>query len=60
MWFRANKLSLNTKKTKYIVIGPKHKFCTFANRFIIINGIPLNKVDNDCVESSIKFFSESQ
>ena len=58
-WFCANKLSLNAKKTKYIVIRPKHKASTFANKHILINGIPLNRIGNHCADSSIKFLGIS-
>jgi len=47
------KLSLNTKKTKYIVTRFKHNSSTFVNKYILINGILLNRLENDSVESSI-------
>ena len=59
MWFCANKLSLNAKKTTYILISPKYKWCNFANKYILMNRNPLHRIDNDYVESFIKFFGIS-
>ena len=46
MWLCANKLSINPKKIKYIVIRR-------------INEIPLNRVGDNCVYSSIRFLGIS-
>ena len=49
-WFCANKLSLNSAKTKYIVIRPhlnRHK--------LKITGTPLSRVRHNCKETAIKF-----
>ena len=55
VWFCANKLSLNASKTKYIVLRPKHKKCSFENLKLAINGLPLNRIGLNCDESSAKF-----
>ena len=56
-WFCANKLSLNANKTKnmYIVIRPKHRRCDFHNMNVFINDTPLNRIDNNCIDTSVKF-----
>ena len=42
-WFCANKLSLNIKKTNYIVFHHRNKkIC--SDTFILINGSPINRV----------------
>ena len=43
------------KKTKYIVLRQKHKSCSFVNKHLLINGIPLKRIGNDCTDSSVKF-----
>ena len=43
-WFRANKLSLNIKKTNYIVFGVKGNLCTASNFVLTIDGKELEKV----------------
>ena len=54
-WFCANKLSLNANKTKYIVIRPKHRRCDLDNMNVLINYIPLNRIGQNCVDTSVKF-----
>ncbi len=54
-WFCANKLSLNAKKTKYVVIKPPHKSYNFDNLSVIINDTEITRIGNDCVETSMKF-----
>jgi hypothetical protein len=41
-WFRSNKLSLNAKKTKYLIFGNKNKACLETNFNI--------SIDNSCLE----------
>jgi len=43
-WFCSNRLSLNAKKTKYIVIRPKHMRQDLTHLFIYINNPPLDRV----------------
>ena len=56
MWFFANKLSLNAKKTKYIILRPHSKKCSVENRKLIIDGISLERIGNDCVSNSTTKF----
>ena len=55
MWFCANKLSLNAKKTKYIILKPHSKKCSVENRKLSIDGVSLERIGNDCVSKSTKF-----
>ena len=43
-WFQCNKLSLNVKKTHYIVFGSKNKLCTDTNFQLYIDGHLLQRV----------------
>ncbi len=43
-WFRANKLSLNIKKTNYILFGIGRKNCSDSNFSIFLEGKPLERV----------------
>jgi hypothetical protein len=54
-WFCANKLSLNSTKTKYIVIRPNTKQLNLNRYQLKINGTPLSRVGNNCKETAIKF-----
>jgi len=54
-WFCANRLSLNAKKTKYIIIRPHQKRCNLTGLQISIDSTILNRIGNDCEEKSIKF-----
>jgi hypothetical protein len=54
-WFCANKLSLNANKTKYIIIRPQQRRCNLKNINLYISNIVLNRVGNNCKESSTKF-----
>ena len=53
MWFSANKLSLNAKKTKYIILRPQSKKCAVEKK--IIDGVSLERIGNDCVANSTTF-----
>ena len=53
-WFRSNKLSLNVKKTKYIVFGPKLSNRRMQNNNIIIDG---NTVERISTHENTKSFS---
>ena len=44
MWFCANKLSLNAKKTTYIILRPHSKKCSVENRKLIIDWYLLNEL----------------
>ena len=54
-WFKANKLTLNVAKTKYIVFrSPKMRFD--QNTFDIkINNISLERIGNNCKDTYFKF-----
>ena len=54
-WFCSKKLSLNSKKTKYIVLQPKHKRADLTKFIIHINYTILERIGNDCDEKSTKF-----
>lgn len=45
-WFRANKLSLNIKKTNYMMFGRKGKKFNDASFSININGVNIERVHN--------------
>ena len=51
----SNKLSLNAKKTKYIVIRPNHVKCDLSKHDIFIKNTKLNRIGNDCEEKSVTF-----
>jgi hypothetical protein len=55
VWFCANKLSLNAKKTKYIVIRGQHTKCNFTNLKVLIKDTPLQQIGMDFDEHSTKF-----
>ena len=57
MWFRANKLSLNTGKTKYIVLRQKHIKQNLSQHKINIGDTILSRIGNDCVEKTTKFLN---
>jgi hypothetical protein len=54
-WFCANRLSLNAKKTKFIVINGLSKKCDFTDKTVSINETHLTQIGNDFDEQSTKF-----
>ena len=54
-WFCANKLSLNAKKTKYILFRPTVTYPDLRNRHIMLNGHPVDRIGNNQKEKSFKF-----
>ena len=54
-WFCANKLSLNAKKTKYLVIHSQYHKADFTNLDITIDNSTLTRVGNGENEKSTKF-----
>ena len=58
-WFCANRLSLNAKKTKYIVIRAPHIKYDLTDHDILIDGVKLTRVGMDCEETSTKFLGIS-
>jgi hypothetical protein len=55
VWFCANQLSLNAKKTKYILIRPKQSHCNLKGFNLAINGNSLQRVGDGCIETTTKF-----
>ena len=54
-WFNANKLSLNTKKTKYMIFKGKNMDDISENFNIRINNSVLGKIGDKCETKSYKF-----
>ena len=54
-WFCANKLSLNAKKTKFLVFRSAYLKCNFDNLQVNIQDTPLVRIGSDCEEKSTKF-----
>jgi len=44
VWFATNKLSVNVKKTKYVIFHPKNKNKTIANFTLTLSGVILDRV----------------
>ena len=53
VWFQSNKLTLNTKKTKYIIFKDKNIHCHFEN--LIIGGKTIDRVGQNFEEKTFKF-----
>ena len=54
-WFCSNRLSLNSNKTKYILLRPKHMREILSSYSIQIGNTILDRIGNDCKEQSTKF-----
>jgi hypothetical protein len=54
-WLGANKLALNTDKTKYMIFCPKHRKYINSNLKLSINNITLSQVGDNKKEKTIKF-----
>ena len=54
-WFKANKLTLNVSKTKYILFRNPTQKVDFANLSLRINGQNIERIGNDCNIKSFKF-----
>ena len=54
-WFKANKLTLNVKKTKYILFRNKNKHVNFNNLNIKIENNIIERVGSGCKDTSFKF-----
>ena len=55
MWFCANKLSLNAKKTKYIIFRPNLVHPDIQDRNITLNGHMVDRIGNNQPDKSFKF-----
>ena len=59
-WLTANRLSLNLTKAKFIIFHPKQKDISSLVPKLVINNIPIEKVDNFsflwvCLDSNLKW-----
>lgn len=54
-WFISNKLTLNIKKTKYILFRPKSKKIDFSDLVLKIGSEKIERIGNGCKTSFFKF-----
>ena len=54
-WFRANKLTLNTSKTKYILFRKPDMNVDFEKHFLYIENDLIERIGGGCEENSFKF-----
>ena len=54
-WFISNKLTLNIKKTKYILFRPKSTKIDFSNLVLKIGDEKIERIGNGCKTSFFKF-----
>ena len=54
-WFKANKLTLNISKTKYILFRKSNMFADFKNLCLSIDNCPIERIGSGCNETSFKF-----
>ena len=54
-WFKANKLTLNISKTKYILFRDKKVNIGFENLELAIENEKIERIGNGCKEESFKF-----
>ena len=55
-WFKANKLTLNTAKTKYMVFNPKNDNRVNSNLTKLhIENVNIDRIGKDCESESFKF-----
>ncbi len=54
-WFRANRLCLNVKKTKYILFRPGNMYIDTENRNITLNNQTVDQICHTGTEKSFKF-----
>ena len=59
-WLTVNRLSLNLTKTNFMIFHPKQKDISFLVPKLVINNIPIEKVDNFsflgvCLDSNLKW-----
>jgi len=55
-WFCTKKLSLNSGKTNYIVIHPKHMPCDLTGHYMFTQNTKLNRIGNDSDEWAVICF----
>ena len=54
-WFRANKLTLNISKTKFILFRDKHQISDLSNHNLFIDNKMIDRIGYGCNEESFKF-----
>ena len=54
-WFRANKLTLNIAKTKYILFRDKNQLVNFDNLHLLIDNEKMDRIGAGCEEEYFKF-----
>ena len=54
-WFKANLLTLNAKKTRFIIFQPKAEKETNIEQKLFIDGTEIERVGSDCKELFFKF-----
>ena len=54
-WFQSNKLTLNVKKTKYILFRSKSMTVDFSKLVLKIDGQKIERIGKGCKETSFKF-----
>lgn len=56
-WFKANLLTLNIRKTKFIIFAPPSKRIEVnaLKSQLVIDNIPIEQVGSECTEKSFKF-----
>ena len=54
-WFQANRLTLNVKKTKYILFRTKSMTVDFTNYSLELDNKKIDRIGNNCEDTSFKF-----
>ena len=54
-WFKANKLTLNISKTKYMILKNKSKIVDFVYHNLKIDNEVFERIGKNCPEESFKF-----
>ena len=54
-WFKANKLTLNVKKTKFMLFSGHEKVIDQGNLNLQIDGKSVDKIGNNCKDKYFKF-----
>lgn len=54
-WFCANKLQLNTSKSKFMIFRPSNRATNMLRSDIMINNEKIDQIGNNCNDKSFKF-----
>ena len=54
-WFKANKLTLNISKTKYMIFNDKSKTVNSASNNLKIDNEVIKRIGKNCPAESFKF-----